>query len=125
MTITRKIILLESLDLPSLGKDFQIVCDLKMINIILGIQSCSSLFGCPFCEGTKVNEQGIPTNQRGKYVKGKLKTTKNIKEKYNDYLTKGGKDRKKLKNFKSVEFEPIKLKDNDQNEWVALTLTPF
>ena len=54
-------ILLDSLDLPSLSKDFQIVCDLKMINIILGIQSCSSKFGCPFCEGYKVNEkvQGV------------------------------------------------------------------
>ena len=31
---------------------------------------------------------------------------------------------KKLKYFKSVEFAPIKLKENVENEWVANTLTP-
>ena len=34
-------IFLDSLDLPSLAEYFQIVCDLKIIKILLGIQSCS------------------------------------------------------------------------------------
>ena len=37
-------ILLDSLNLPELTEDFQLVCDLKLANIILGIQSCSSLY---------------------------------------------------------------------------------
>ena len=46
-------ILLDSLNLPELTEDFQLVCDLKLANIILGIQSCSSLYSCPYCEGSK------------------------------------------------------------------------
>ena len=34
------------------------------------------------------------------------------------------KEKKTLKNFKSVEFEPLKLKEDNLDEWVALTLTP-
>ena len=67
-------IIVESLDLPSLSKDFQIVCDLKMINIFLGIQSCSSMHGCPYCEGHNVDEKGHKTNKRGKWVKKEKRT---------------------------------------------------
>ena len=43
-------ILLNSLNLPLLSQDYQLVMDLKMTNIVLGIQTCTSMFGCPFCE---------------------------------------------------------------------------
>ena len=46
-------ILLDSLNLHELSKDFRISCDLKLIDILLGIQSCSSLHPCPYCEGMK------------------------------------------------------------------------
>ena len=49
--------LLDSLNLPEFKKDFQITCDLKLINIVAGIQSCSSLYSCPYCEGSKVAER--------------------------------------------------------------------
>ena len=43
-------ILLNSINLPLLSQDYQLVMDLKMTNIVLGIQTCTSMFGCPFCE---------------------------------------------------------------------------
>ena len=95
-----------------------------MINIILGIQSCSSKFGCPFCEGYKVNEKGKPTNKRGKWVKGKRRTVNSLTANYNEYKTKGGGIRKNLKNFKNAEFKPMTLKTNAGDEWVAKTLPP-
>ena len=103
-------ILLDSLDLPSLSQEFQIVCDLKMINLILGIQSCTAMFGCPFCEGHKVDINGKKTNQRGRWVKGKQRTVRNLLENYHNYIDNGEDHRKNLKNFKNCEFEPIKLK---------------
>ena len=39
-------------------------------------------------------------------------------------MAKGGLDRKKIKNFKSVEFPPINLKHGHDDEWVAKTLPP-
>ena len=43
-------IMLNAIRLHEIEEDFQVVCDLKMLNILLGIQSSTSLFGCPFCE---------------------------------------------------------------------------
>ena len=54
-----------SASLPELEDNFQLVCDLKLANIILGIQSCSSLYSCQYCEGSKVDDSGKPTNGRG------------------------------------------------------------
>ena len=117
-------ILLDSLDLPSLSKDFQTVCDLKMINIILGIQSCTSKFGCPYCEGHKVDKHGRPTNKRGRWVKKENRTVNNLTAHFNEFKNKDGNDRKTLKYFKNVEFKPIKLKEDVGDEWVAKTLPP-
>ena len=60
-------IILNTMNLCELQDDFQVVCDLKMLNILLGIQSSSSLFGCPFCEACKIDDRGKPTNQKGEW----------------------------------------------------------
>ena len=49
-------VLLDALELPRLHKDFRIVCDLKVVDILLGIQSCSAIHSYPYCEGYKVNK---------------------------------------------------------------------
>ena len=62
-------------------EDFQITCDLKLINIVAGTQSCTSLYSCPYCEGSKVAlESGKATTGRGKWVAGELRTFKSIEE---------------------------------------------
>ena len=63
-------VLLNSQHLHELSKDFRISCDLKLIDILLGIQSCSSLHPCPYCEGYKINRSGEKTNKKGIWVKG-------------------------------------------------------
>ena len=50
--------LLSPLNLPALDKEFGVVCDLKVINILVGLQSCSSRHSCPYCQGAKRNENG-------------------------------------------------------------------
>ena len=60
-------IMLNAMNLCELQDYFQVLCDLKMLNICMGIQSCSSLFGCSFCESCKVDDQGKPTNQKGEW----------------------------------------------------------
>ena len=60
-------IILNAMNLCELQDDFQVVCDLKMLNICMGIQSSSSLFGCPICESCKIDDQGKPTNQKGEW----------------------------------------------------------
>ena len=47
-----------SLNLTNLSNDFVFVCDLKLCNMLLGIQSCTSFHSCQYCNGHKVNEKG-------------------------------------------------------------------
>ena len=101
-------ILLSSLDLHLLPQEWQLVCDLKLTGLINGIQSCTSLYSCPFCDGCKFNEQGKRTNQRGRWQPGVLRTIKNISENNDRFLEAGG-NSKTVKDFKSCLFKPMKL----------------
>ena len=92
-------ILLESLNSRNWSNDFLLVCDLKLCNMLLGIQSCTSLHSCPYCEGHKVNEKGENTNGRGKWCIGVMRTESNIWNNYSNYYTEGKGNRKKLETF--------------------------
>ena len=72
--------ILDTLNLPELSQNCKIVSDLKVINILLVLQSCSSMHPCPYCMGYKVNKNGLKTNQKGRFHPGKLRTMGNIKE---------------------------------------------
>lgn len=54
--------LLGTLNLPTLDKDFVVVCDLKVIDILVGLQSTSSRHSCPYCKGAKIDTNGDFTN---------------------------------------------------------------
>lgn len=41
-------IVMNSLNLPELKLDFKVVAYMKLLNLLLGIQSCTSSFGCPY-----------------------------------------------------------------------------
>ena len=126
-------IMLNAIRLHEIEDDFQVVCDLKMLNILLGIQSSSSLFGCPFCEASKINEQGKVTNQRGEWnfdsEKTPLRTITNIGTHAIAYESEplkrnGERDITKTKNHKSVKYKPIRIKDMHDDSWVGKRLPP-
>ena len=54
--------LLGTLNLTTLDKDFGVVCDLKVIDILVGLQSTSSRHCCPYCKGAKYDIKGDFTN---------------------------------------------------------------
>ena len=116
-------LLLYSLDLHLLPDDWQLVCDLKLTGIINGIQSCSSVYGCPFCDGCKVDEEGKPTGGRGKWVRGKLRNISNITENNVMFLKNGG-NKKHVKKFKSCLLKPIKL-TNGKDDTPVLVQFPL
>ena len=97
--------LLGSLDLDNLSEDFQVVCDFKLINIILGIQTCTSRFGCAFCIGCKVDIDGNFDIKNGTYEKGELRTWQHISEQNDNWLEETGGDRKKIKKYFNCEFK--------------------
>ena len=54
--------LLGTLNLTTLDKDFGVVCDLKVIDILFDLQSTSSRHCCPYCKGAKYDIKGDFTN---------------------------------------------------------------
>ena len=111
-------IILNSLNLPNLSQDYQLVMDLKLINIVLGIQTCTSMFGCPFCESFKTDANGNPTNKRGTYVQNAtMRTINNITANNEEYLRHGNGDRSKLKDYKSFTLSIILLERVNDLVW--------
>ena len=107
-------VLVEKINIPELRKDFCLVCDIKLIDIMVGIQSTSSIRPCPYCNGCKIDKFGRETNQKGKFIKGQPRSMKNLKEKYQAY-TESGSDRKNIRNFDSVEHLPLYVHENQEN----------
>ena len=50
-------IILDSMNLHLIPHNISLCCDMKVMNIILGIRSCTSMHGCPYCEGFKVDDK--------------------------------------------------------------------
>ena len=118
-------ILLDSLNLPLISQDYQTVCDLKLINILLGLQTCTAMFGCPYCESCKLDSNGKRTNKRGKYMPiAKMRTNNNISENNDEYLKNGKGKREYLQNYKNCEFKPVKLKNGNGEREVILDFPP-
>ena len=112
-------IVMNRLKLRKLSKQFALVCDVKLIDILVGLQGCSSMYPCPYCLGCKLDESGKPTNQKGTFKKGEPRTFQNVKEQFTKSRTKhrNGKfpSRKSLKQFYSVKHLPMQV-TNDMED---------
>ena len=71
-------------------------CDLKMVNILLGIQPVGSTYSCPYCE----------CNSNDWNARAPLRTFGSIRENSTNWRNHDG-DRANLKYYKNCEFEPI------------------
>ena len=91
-----------------------LIADLKLIDILCGIQSTSSIHCCPYCTGNKVDKCGKPTNKKGTWVRGEGRTGKSLLDSYEAFVQSGSK-RKDLKDFHSVEFMPLHITNNQEN----------
>ena len=57
---------------------------------------------------------GRPTNKKGTWVKGEVRTGQSLLDSYEAFVQSGSR-RKDLKNFDSVEFMPLHIKNNQEN----------
>ncbi len=77
---------MKALDLTNVLYDFQLVADLKLVGLLNGIQSCSSMYSCTFCEGFKIDSDGKKTNKRGTWIRGDLRTLENIEVNHEKFI---------------------------------------
>ena len=117
-------LLLDSLKLPELNQEIEVVCDLKLVAIIIGIQTSSAMFGCPYGECVKIDEESNEmTNKRGIYKTGSMRTCNSIIRNQKAWMKATNGDRSSLKLFKNCEFEPMKLR-NDQGDQEIIFMFP-
>ena len=119
---TNVTILMSKLNLPELRKDFCVVADLKLVDIMVGIQSTSSMHPCPFCDGHKIDKNGRKTNQKGTFIKGIPRTMENVQDHFEDYSVHP--DKKQLMNHASVQFPPIYIHPGQENMTVMQLYPP-
>ena len=123
-------ILINSLNFPALAFDFKVVCDLKLTNLLLGIQSCTASFGCPFGECFKIDPITFKsTNRKGVYIIGEYRTVRNITANHEKWVQETShmpiqKRRKLLSSYKSCEFPPISFRVGAEDEEVIKILPP-
>ena len=99
------------------------MADIKLIDIMTGIQSTSSIHPCPYCNGAKLDKNGRETNGKGTFVKGEPRTMKNLRENAEEYCTNGLQKRATLRQFNSVEFPPLFVQP-DQEEKLVWEIYP-
>ena len=116
-------VLIENLNLPELQKDFAVMADLKLIDIMCGIQSTSAMHRCPYCNGVKVDKTGKETNRNGTWIKGTPRTGKSLRKEAEQYEAIGFPNRQTIRHFDSVEFPPLFLHPN-QEEMLVSELYP-
>jgi hypothetical protein len=90
--------LLEKLRIQDWWHHYQIVTDLKLNNIILGLTNCASKYGCPYCKGCKGFD--------GCWQKGDPRTLENIVED-NDMWKHSSGDQRDLKDFFNAKYNPL------------------
>ena len=98
---------MDTLNLPEFSQNCKIGSDLMVINIFLGLQSCSSIHPCPYCMGYKINKKGLKTNQKGRFQPGKQRTMGNIRKCNELWGKETIFNRSLLKDYFNVEYPPI------------------
>ena len=116
--------LLSPLNLPALDKEFGVVCDLKVINILVGLQSCSSRHSCPYCQGAKRNENGDFAKDGLWNLDAVRRDFENLTSDYVEYREEAN-ERRRLKDFNSVEFPPIMMKEDQMSIPIMALLPPL
>ena len=115
--------LLGTLNLTTLDKDFGVVCDLKVIDILVGLQSTSSRHCCPYCKGAKYDIKGDFTNNGLWNMDAERRDFEDLTSDYVRYRDEAN-DRRRLKDFNSVEFPPIIVHNDQMNKSILELLPP-
>ena len=96
----------------------KLVFDLKLFNLIAGIQTASSIMACPFGLCYRINEKGEPSNT-GRWVKGEPRTMRQCHKFHEDWMTETGGDRSRLRHYGGCQNTPVSIFDESKAD------TPF
>ena len=99
-------IIFDEIKINEVSKKYKMIGDLKVYNMLLGMQSSGSLHPCPYGLCYKIDKYGQKTNQQGSWVKGDDRTLEGNAEEARAFAQTTNK-RELLQYFFNCEFEPV------------------
>lgn len=118
-------VIFDALDVEKLSKIYKVVGDLKIYNIMLGLQSSGAMHSCPYGECYKITDTLKKTNQKGAaWVKGRNRTPRNIRENRNKWAEETHENRKLLMRYFNCEFPPV-FQGNDDMTILEILSIPY
>ena len=104
--------------------EIQVVTDLKLLAIILGLHSNSCMHNCPYGFCYKVDERGRKNGNRGRYTtSSELRTLLSCIFWFNRWMEAGG-NPNNLKHFMSQARLPLKIFREEDYSKAILLLNP-
>ena len=114
-------IIFDEIKINQVSRKFKLIGDLKVYNMLMGMQSIGSLHPCAYGLCYKVDEQGRKTNQKGIWVKGADRTLEGNAEEARAFAETTHK-RELLQYFFNCEFEPVIVAQNSTRVLDILTI---
>ena len=103
------------LGFPVQVSSMKFVSDFKLLNLVLGLQSCSSTHSCPYSECWREfkDKPGVKTGKQGKDIKWckgiRSRTLTTIQEMFELWMEETEGDTSKLPNYMSCQHPPLDI----------------
>ena len=114
-------VIFDEMKINEVSKKYKIIGDLKVYNMLLGMQSSGSLHPCPYGLCYKVDQNGHKTNQKGPWVVGEDRTLEGNAEEAKAFAETTHK-RELLQYFFNCEFAPVIVAENPTKVLDILTI---
>ena len=114
-------VIFDAIKINELSKKYKMIGDLKVYNLLMGMQSSGSTHPCPYGLCYKVDQMGRKTNQKGSWVKGDDRTLEGNAEEATAYA-ETSQNRATLKYFFNCEFQPVLRAQNPTKVKDLLTI---
>ena len=99
-------LIFDEIRINQVSRKFKMIGDLKIYNMLLGMQSSGSIHPCPWGLCYKVDHMGQKTNQKGSWIKGADRTLEGNAEEARAFAETTN-NRELLQYFFNCEFEPV------------------
>ena len=122
----------EALEFPLPFPNVKFSCDLKLLNLVLGIHgsgNAMSMHSCPYCFGHRfqerdVNGDPIKFGDTGRWREGPWRTAKNCQEWYDKWMTETQEKTGQMKNYISCRYPPMDIFGPEYEDVPYLQLFP-
>ena len=105
------------LNLPSIGENFKMTADFKLIRILLGLSSGNPRHGCPYCLGRAIKSSNV-------FTKALARTVGGCKEDHQKFVKEAKGHPSKAKDHNNCINQPVDLMTKIEDVWTLAVFPP-